>query len=77
MVEFAKVATRARMVVTLLHQDRDEKKTKCAICLNEYVAGALVRTLPCVHLFHEACIDEWLNQSDRCPLCRHSVLKSE
>ncbi|CAG8451109.1 5606_t:CDS:2 [Diversispora eburnea] len=31
------------------------------------------RGLPCSHDFHQECIDNWLNNSDKCPICRRSV----
>ena len=29
-----------------------------------------VRRLPCMHLFHVECVDQWLGQNKRCPICR-------
>ena len=38
------------------------------------VAGERVRRLPCRHLFHAHCIDEWLtSSSDLCPECSQQV----
>lgn len=34
--------------------------TVCDICLNEYKAEDLLRTIPCLHRFHTKCIDKWL-----------------
>ena len=40
----------------------------CAICTDEFVKNQLVRVLPCGHLFHRGCVDEWLVQRSRtCP----------
>ncbi|THC90406.1 hypothetical protein EYZ11_010125 [Aspergillus tanneri] len=51
-------------------------QTTCAICLDDFVPGvAVVRELPCGHLFHVACIDTSLTQiSSLCPLCKKSVI---
>lgn len=46
---------------------------KCAVCLCDFDAGDMVRRLPCVHHFHPACIDRWLSQNKRCPLCMHPI----
>uniref|UniRef100_A0A7S4B5Z0 RING-type domain-containing protein n=1 Tax=Chrysotila carterae TaxID=13221 RepID=A0A7S4B5Z0_CHRCT len=40
----------------------------CCICLESFSFGDCVRRLPCKHIFHEHCIDEWLTHcSDICP----------
>ncbi|KXS15550.1 hypothetical protein M427DRAFT_32243 [Gonapodya prolifera JEL478] len=47
----------------------------CAICLEEFDKGVLVKVLPCKHEYHVACIDPWLIQvSPSCPMCKQSVL---
>mmetsp|Transcript_49013 Transcript_49013/g.140893 ORF Transcript_49013/g.140893 Transcript_49013/m.140893 type:complete len:389 (-) Transcript_49013:111-1277(-) len=42
----------------------------CMICLCDFVAGAACRRLPCQHIYHEGCIDEWLRRCRDCPICR-------
>ncbi|KAL8141597.1 LOW QUALITY PROTEIN: hypothetical protein V2J09_014629 [Rumex salicifolius] len=45
----------------------------CAICLSDYEAKEMLRTIPeCNHYFHAHCIDEWLRLKGTCPLCRNS-----
>ncbi len=46
---------------------------KCTICLCEYEQYDHVRRLPCMHLFHIQCVDKWLTQSKRCPICRIDI----
>lgn len=45
---------------------------QCSICLDDMKPGAEVRTLPCMHVFHRACIDKWLSMAPpghlRCPI---------
>mmetsp|Transcript_6454 Transcript_6454/g.9177 ORF Transcript_6454/g.9177 Transcript_6454/m.9177 type:complete len:231 (+) Transcript_6454:92-784(+) len=48
----------------------------CAVCLDSVGSGhddecasAKIRTLRCGHRFHEDCIDPWLAERGRCPLC--------
>eukprot|EP00050_Salpingoeca_kvevrii_P008179 m.301302 g.301302 ORF g.301302 m.301302 type:complete len:354 (-) comp14711_c0_seq1:183-1244(-) len=41
----------------------------CMVCMDDFVAGDKVTTLPCKHRFHAPCIQTWLaNQSVNCPL---------
>lgn len=43
----------------------------CAICLEKMEDEDNVRGLECAHVFHVACVDEWLSrQQPSCPVCR-------
>ena len=42
----------------------------CIICLETLGPTLPCRQLPCEHLFHQPCIDEWVSRNTRCPLCR-------
>ncbi|KAF4663957.1 hypothetical protein FOL47_005476 [Perkinsus chesapeaki] len=45
-----------------------ETRGSCAVCMDSLQAGEEVRTLPCLHRYHVACIDEWLKSSPTCPM---------
>eukprot|EP00095_Tigriopus_kingsejongensis_P005786 maker-scaffold1542_size36322-snap-gene-0.6 protein:Tk05786 transcript:maker-scaffold1542_size36322-snap-gene-0.6-mRNA-1 annotation:"hypothetical protein DAPPUDRAFT_6903" len=51
----------------------EEDVDKCTICLCEFEHAAEVRRLPCFHLFHTLCVDKWLSQNKRCPICRVDI----
>mmetsp|Transcript_63833 Transcript_63833/g.118659 ORF Transcript_63833/g.118659 Transcript_63833/m.118659 type:complete len:247 (-) Transcript_63833:105-845(-) len=40
----------------------------CHICLEELQAGEHVAKLLCGHIFHEKCIEQWLQKGSGCPL---------
>ena len=46
---------------------------KCTICLSEFEDCDSVRRLPCMHLFHIDCVDQWLCTNKRCPICRVDI----
>jgi len=48
----------------------------CAICLKPYENRVtIIRELPCGHIFHPDCIDEFLGErSSLCPLCKACML---
>ena len=45
----------------------------CSICLEDNKVGDKVKTLSCRHVFHAACIDEWLGRNAVCPCCKADV----
>ncbi|CAM0878173.1 unnamed protein product [Alopecurus aequalis] len=50
---------------------------ECAVCLEAFQAGDKCRVLPrCQHRFHALCVDSWLHNSRRCPVCRNEVPRS-
>lgn len=56
-----------------LPQNAEEEHTSCRVCLSAYEDGETLRTLPCLHSFHQACIDPWLRGRKDCPLCKVSA----
>ncbi|CAD6195800.1 unnamed protein product [Caenorhabditis auriculariae] len=38
----------------------DTKDNECAICMVDFEPGERIRFLPCMHSFHQECVDEWL-----------------
>jgi hypothetical protein len=52
----------------------------CDICLMEYQIGdevTISRNPDCLHIFHKACIIEWLRKRQTCPCCRRNYLNQE
>ena len=47
--------------------------SSCLVCLSDYEEGDSLKTLPCLHVFHVHCIDEWLRRKRLCPLCNTDV----
>ena len=45
----------------------------CSVCLCDAEDGDAMRTLPCAHSYHAACIDKWLGEHATCPVCKHDV----
>lgn len=45
----------------------------CSICLDEFLVGCEVTSLPCSHLYHRDCIVKWLDKSLFCPFCRFQL----
>ncbi|KAK3566320.1 hypothetical protein QTP86_032360 [Hemibagrus guttatus] len=54
--------------------DGTEKKIReCVICMLDFVYGDPIRFLPCMHIYHMDCIDDWLMRSFTCPSCMEPV----
>ncbi|XP_073122433.1 RING-H2 finger protein ATL29-like [Henckelia pumila] len=53
---------------------REKYGLECAICLVEFVDSDVLRLLTsCCHVFHEECIDLWLESHKTCPVCRRNL----
>ncbi|OWM86139.1 E3 ubiquitin-protein ligase RING1-like [Punica granatum] len=54
-----------------------EEHIECAICLEDFNQGAeeacQAIVLDCRHVYHVACILEWLHTHHECPICRRYV----
>jgi hypothetical protein len=41
----------------------------CSICLSKFEEGEKLAVTQCSHVFHQNCLKEWLETSEKCPLC--------
>lgn len=59
-------------------------QTSCVICLEEITPtntedhhevedGRIILQMPCLHVFHRQCINDWLKNSHYCPTCRFQM----
>jgi len=46
----------------------------CAACMEPFVLGDRIRTLPCLHVFHARCIDAWICSRGYCPIDQNPCL---
>lgn len=57
--------------------EKEKEKHKdiltCMVCLCEYEQGDVLRTLPCFHSYHRDCIDKWLIENKKCPICKTPI----
>ncbi|KAF9616173.1 hypothetical protein IFM89_028808 [Coptis chinensis] len=53
-----------------------DSDVKCSICQEEYVEGDVVGKLGCDHGYHMACIHQWLQQKNWCPVCKGQAAPS-
>eukprot|EP00656_Telonema_subtile_P057903 TRINITY_DN9640_c0_g1_i2.p1 TRINITY_DN9640_c0_g1~~TRINITY_DN9640_c0_g1_i2.p1 ORF type:complete len:144 (-),score=16.20 TRINITY_DN9640_c0_g1_i2:200-631(-) len=57
-------------------REMPEDRGTCSVCLCSYCEDGeeeLIRTLPCLHSFHAACIDHWLGINSTCPVCKTEI----
>ena len=55
--------------------NEDVNNMECSICLGTFERGEMLTSLPCdkKHSFHSACIRQWLERQNSCPLCQKMV----
>lgn len=45
----------------------------CPVCLERFISGQALLSLPCNHRFHPDCLTPWLEGHEQCPYCRAHV----
>ncbi|KAM3186466.1 hypothetical protein ACTXT7_004261 [Hymenolepis weldensis] len=61
-------------VIQFIENGDQSKEFMCVICMIGYVPGDELRKMPmCIHIFHRACIDDWLTRSLTCPSCLQEI----
>ncbi|KAK9705349.1 hypothetical protein RND81_07G050200 [Saponaria officinalis] len=49
-------------------------EAECSICLENFVEGNDLVSLPCGHRFHTLCLSPWLKTCGECPYCRSCIM---
>lgn len=49
------------------------EENKCMVCLEDFQGNDQLRILPCLHRYHQTCVDTWLQGNRHCPVCKHDV----
>lgn len=49
------------------------EQTKCLVCLDEFADGDDLKTMPCLHFYHQRCLEQWLSTNNSCPVCKTPV----
>ena len=52
----------------------DVTLARCSVCLCDLERGECCRRLPCLHMFHKDCIDDWLKRNRSCPVCKTDIV---
>ncbi|EGG21657.1 hypothetical protein DFA_01543 [Cavenderia fasciculata] len=53
------------------HLSNDDHDQRCLICLEDFNESESLKELPkCHHIYHPQCIDIWLRNKNKCPLCK-------
>ena len=55
---------------------RSNNNNNCVVCLTEFQIGDIISALPCCHVFHTDCIQNWLKKELSCPVCKFEVTLS-
>ncbi|GLT29817.1 hypothetical protein SLA2020_046600 [Shorea laevis] len=59
--------------VKITDQLLNSEMNQCTVCKDDFEEGALVKQMPCKHLYHEECLFPWLKSHNSCPVCRYEL----
>jgi len=55
------------------HRGTNLQGDQCAICLAVFNNKDTIRIMPCDHIHHKKCLDNWLLLQGTCPVCRYDI----
>ena len=48
----------------------------CVICLEDIYQDCSIRIMPCMHILHSFCAEEWFKEKIKCPTCMIDINSS-
>mmetsp|Transcript_41504 Transcript_41504/g.95394 ORF Transcript_41504/g.95394 Transcript_41504/m.95394 type:complete len:299 (-) Transcript_41504:132-1028(-) len=64
-----KVLPQVDRVVCAAADMADGSSSSCIVCLEDFKEGEALGRLPCLHIFHQTCLDKWLASCQHPPWC--------
>lgn len=58
-------------------EEESSSSSKCAVCLGEFLGRERIDILPCGHVYHHACIEQWLVRASVCPECKQDIMTAQ
>ncbi|XVF85777.1 hypothetical protein PTKIN_Ptkin17bG0144700 [Pterospermum kingtungense] len=55
----------------------EDEEDVCPTCLEEYITENPKIVLQCSHTYHLSCIYEWMERSEKCPICDKMMIFDE
>merc|ERR1712113_941596 len=60
--------------IEMKNEDENEDGHQtCPVCKDKFEDGDVCKLMPCDHLYHKDCIEQWLNHANNCPVCRYRL----
>jgi len=56
-----------------LNINTEENNNFCVICQEDIENNSIIREIHCKHSFHINCIDNWLVDNKKCPMCKYEI----
>jgi len=72
-IKLLKRMTLVQQLPTASYDGSSKKNKECVICMIDFELNDTIKYLPCMHTFHQTCIDNWLVRSLVCPSCIEPV----
>eukprot|EP00250_Pteridium_aquilinum_P019076 c24281_g1_i1 orf=136-2082(-) len=69
----AKSAVKGLAMIIIQQENVENGSALCAICKDVIALNEPAKQLPCLHLYHSACILPWLSARNSCPVCRYEL----
>ena len=65
-----------RLIPEKLYNSKvDAEEESCSICFDNFEKRQKIKKLrKCGHEYHSTCLDKWLNDEKRCPMCNEEVI---
>jgi len=60
--------------IQIIKNKNNTRTLDCPICLEDIQSHSDMATLPCSHIFHERCLNNWSLRQRKCPICRKEFL---